>query len=144
MYLHAVLGIPDKPTTVSPHFYYQAAQWQCNNMIDMLSRSELTDKSYKDSLGNNHNTFEDDLTSIAVPTRSNVMQLGNNKTLNDFRIAKHYLSQQELLTRSYTSRRNNFYNVTTSWTKRTRPDETGLSPIPQPRNGIITDSLIFD
>jgi hypothetical protein len=39
------------------------------------------------------------------------MQLGDNKTLNDFRIAKHYLTQQELLTRSYTSRRDNFYKV---------------------------------
>jgi hypothetical protein len=58
LYLHKDLGIPDKPT-VSPHFYYQAAQWQCNNVIDMLSRSELTGKSYKDSLGNNHNPFED-------------------------------------------------------------------------------------
>ncbi len=109
LYLHKDLGIPDKHT-VSPHSYFQAAQWQCNNVIDMLSRSELAYKSYNMLCCHERNTFEDDLTSIAVPT--NVMQLGDNKTLNDFRIAKHDLSQQELLTRSYTSRRDNFYKVT--------------------------------
>jgi hypothetical protein len=84
-------------------------------MIDMLSNNELTDKSYKDDSLANTNTFEIGTTTIAVPL--NVVQLGDNKTitgnsvLNDFRIAKHYLSQQELLTRSYISRRDNFYNV---------------------------------
>ncbi len=114
LYLHQDLAIPDRPT-VSSHFYYQAAQWQCNNMIDMLSNNELTDKSYKDDSLANTNTFEIGTTTIAVPL--NVVQLGYNKTitgnsvLNDFRIAKHYLSQQELLTRSYISRRDNFYKV---------------------------------
>ncbi len=41
LYLHQDLAIPDRPT-VSFHFYYQAAQWQCSNMIDMLSNNELT------------------------------------------------------------------------------------------------------
>ncbi len=33
LYLHQDLGIPDKPT-VSLHFYYQAAQWQCSQQHD--------------------------------------------------------------------------------------------------------------
>jgi hypothetical protein len=82
LYLHKDLGIPDKPT-VSTHFYFQAAQWQCNNVIDILSKSEFTDKSHKDTFGNNRNSFEDDLTSIDVPT--NVEQLGDDRTLNDLR-----------------------------------------------------------
>jgi hypothetical protein len=108
------LAIPDRPM-VSSHFYYQAAQWQCNNMIDMLSNNELTDKAYKDDLLANSNTFEICTTTIAVPL--NVVQLGDTETLtgnvilNDLKIAKHYLSQQELLTRSYVSRRDNFYKV---------------------------------
>ncbi len=72
-------------------------------MIDMLSNNELTDKAYKDDFLANTNTFEIGTTIIAVPL--NVVQLGDTKTLtgnvilNDFKIAKHYLSQQELLTR---------------------------------------------
>jgi hypothetical protein len=77
LYLHQDLAIPDRPT-VSSHFYYQDAQWQCKNMIDMLSRNELTDKSYKDDSLSNTNTFENDMAAVAVPT--NVMQLGDNKT----------------------------------------------------------------
>jgi hypothetical protein len=93
LYLHHYLAIPDRPT-VSSHFYYQAVQWQCNNMIDMLSNNELTDKAYKDDLRANTNTFEIGTTTIGgTPTT----------------IAKHYLSQQELVTRSYVSRRDNFY-----------------------------------
>jgi hypothetical protein len=84
-------------------------------MIDMLSNNELMDKSYKDDFLANTNTFDIGTTTIAVPL--NVVQLGDTKTLtvnvilNDFKIAKHYLSQQELLTRSYVSRRDNFYKV---------------------------------
>ena len=112
--LHQDLGIPNRPT-VSPHFYYQAAQWQCHNRIDMLSNNELSDAAYKDDLRANTNTFEIGTTTIAVPL--NVVQLGDKETptgnviLNDFKIAKHYLSQQEQLTRSYVSRRDNFYKI---------------------------------
>jgi hypothetical protein len=114
LYLHQHLAIPDRPT-VSSHFYYQAVQWQCNNMIDMLANNELTDKAYKDDLLANSNTFEIGTTTIAVPL--NAVQLGDKETLtgnvilNEFKIAKHYLSQQEMLTRSYVSRRDNFYRV---------------------------------
>ncbi len=114
LYLHQDLAIPDRPT-VSSHFYYQAAQWQCHNMIDMLANNELSDTAYKDDLRANTNTFEIGTATIAVPL--NVVQLGDKETLtgnvilNDFKIAKHYLSQQELLTRSYVSRRDNFYKV---------------------------------
>jgi hypothetical protein len=114
LFLHQDLGIPDRPT-VSPHFYYQAAQWQCHNMIDMLANNELSDTAYKDDLRANTNTFEIGTTTIAVPL--NVVQLGDKETLtgnvilNDFKIAKHYLSQQEQLTRSYVSRRDNFYKI---------------------------------
>ena len=114
LFLHQDLGIPNRPT-VSPHFYYQAAQWQCHNMIDMLANNELSDTAYKDDLRANTNTFEIGTTTIAVPL--NVVQLGDKETptgnviLNDFKIAKHYLSQQEQLTRSYVSRRDNFYKI---------------------------------
>jgi hypothetical protein len=130
LYLHQDLGIPDRPT-VSSHFYYQAAQWQCHNMVDMLANNELSDTAYKDDLRANTNTFEIGTTTIAVPL--NVVQLGDKETLtgnvilNDFKIAKHYLSQQEQLTRSYVSRRDNFYKIVVangdkrkhapSWTK---------------------------
>jgi hypothetical protein len=145
LYLHQDLVIPDRPT-VSSHFYYQATQWQCNNMIDMLASKELTDKAYKDDLLANSNTFEMGATTIAVPL--NVVQLGYTETLtgnvilNDFKIAKHYLSQQELLSRSYVSRRDNFYKVAIANNDkrqiRTFLDkvthiqsvETGFSPIP--------------
>jgi hypothetical protein len=68
-------------------------------MIDMLSNNELTDKAYKDDFLANTNTFEIGTATIAVPL--NVVQLGDTETLtgnvilNDFKIAKHYLSQQE-------------------------------------------------
>jgi hypothetical protein len=39
------LGMPIN-LTVSPHFYYQAAQWPCNNAINMLANTELLDKSH--------------------------------------------------------------------------------------------------
>jgi hypothetical protein len=84
-------------------------------MIDMLANNELSDTAYKDDLRANTNTFEIGTTTIAVPL--NVVQLGDKETLtgnvilDDFKIAKHYLSQQELLTRSYVSRRDNFYTT---------------------------------
>jgi hypothetical protein len=84
-------------------------------MIDMLSNNELSNTAYKDDLRANTNTFEIGTTTISVPL--NVVQLGDTETLtgnvilNNFKIAKHYLSQQELLTRSYVSRRDNFYKV---------------------------------
>ena len=65
LYLHQDLAIPDRPT-VSSHFYYQAAQWQCHNMIDMLANNELSDTAYKDDLRANTNTFEIGTTTIAV------------------------------------------------------------------------------
>ncbi len=34
LYLHKALGMPIN-LTVSPHFYYQAAQLPCNNAINM-------------------------------------------------------------------------------------------------------------
>ena len=40
---------------------------------------------------NRCNEFNGDVSSIAVPT--NVMQLGDEKAINDFKIAKHYLNQ---------------------------------------------------
>ena len=84
-------------------------------MIDMLANNELSDTAYKDDLRANTNTFEIRTTTIAVPL--NVVQLGDKETLtgnvilNEFKIAKHYLSQQEQLTRSYVSRRDNFYKI---------------------------------
>jgi hypothetical protein len=105
LYLHKDLGISAKPTTVPPHFYFQAAQWRCNNLIDMLSRRELSDKSYKETFGGNRNEFEDSVSSIVMPT--NVTQLEDEKVLNDLKIAKHYLGQQKRLTHSYVLRRRN-------------------------------------
>ena len=67
-----IWAFPIDQRYVSSHFYYQAAQWQCHNMIDMLANNELSDTAYKDDLRANTNTFEF-TTTIAVPL--NVVQL---------------------------------------------------------------------
>jgi hypothetical protein len=45
LHLHKAIGITII-LTVLPHFYYQAAQWPCNNAINLLANTELLDKSH--------------------------------------------------------------------------------------------------
>jgi hypothetical protein len=44
-HLHKALDMPVR-FTVSPHFYYRAAQWPCKNAINMLVNNERSDRAY--------------------------------------------------------------------------------------------------
>ncbi len=76
--------------TVSPHFYYQAAQWPCNNVINMLAHTELLDKSH--GAAKWLDFFQQRIASTSIPV--NISQLGDHNIGDDYRIAKHYLELQ--------------------------------------------------
>jgi hypothetical protein len=102
-----ILACQSVRLTVLPHFYYQAAQWACNNVINMFLHTEILDKSYGESRWRNE--FDVDLFSITVPTY--FLQLGGEKIRKDYKIAKHYLDLQERASRSYDLRRHHFFLV---------------------------------
>jgi hypothetical protein len=57
-HLHKALGMPVR-FTVSPHFYYRAAQWPCKNVINMLENNERLDRAQHDLFTTrNPNEFE--------------------------------------------------------------------------------------
>ena len=94
---------------ISPHFYYMAAQWPCKQNINMLSLNELSDPNFL-ALFNPRplNTFNNFLT-IAPPT--DILQLGESKA-QDWKIAKHYVDENDNKTEAYVLRRANFYKTT--------------------------------
>ena len=100
------MGMPVKLTT-SPHFYYLAAQWPCSININMLSLNELSDPSFY-ALSNVRKTFYQ---YGNVHTPEEISQLGECKTLADWKIAKHYLELQKNKFEAYIDRRANFYKV---------------------------------
>ena len=109
-HLHKALGMPVR-FTVSPHFYYRAAQWPCKNAINMLLNNERSDREYRDLFTTrNPNEFDENFSTM--PTPVNILELGDTKACLDYKIAKFYLALQEANSRSYTLRRLHFYKVT--------------------------------
>ena len=97
--------------TVSPHFYYRAAQWPCKNAINMLVNNERSDREYQNQFtSRNPNEFDANFGTMTMP--ANLSELGDTKVCKDYKIAKHNLALQESNSRSYVLRRANFYNVT--------------------------------
>jgi hypothetical protein len=82
--LQQTIGMPVK-LSISPHFYYLAAQWPRKTNINMLSLNELSDPNFH-ALFNarNPNTFNNFLT-VAPPAE--ILQLGESKTRVDWKIA---------------------------------------------------------
>jgi hypothetical protein len=107
LHLHKALGMPIN-LTVSPHFYYQAAQWPCNNAINMLANTELLDKSHGSAKW--LDLFQQGLTATTSSIPVNISQLGD-QIRDDYRIAKHYLELQAQVTQPYQLRRHHFYLV---------------------------------
>jgi hypothetical protein len=96
--------------TVSPHFYYRAAQWPCKNAINMLVNNERSDREYQNQFSSrNPNEFDANFGTMTMP--ANLSELGDTKVCKDYKIAKRYLALQESNSRSYVLRRTHFYNV---------------------------------
>jgi hypothetical protein len=108
LHLHKALGMPIN-LTVSPHFYYQAAQWPCNNAINMLANTELLDKSHGTAKW--LDLFQQGLASTSTSISVNISQLGDHKIRDDYRIAKHYVELQTQVKPPYQLRRHHFYLV---------------------------------
>jgi hypothetical protein len=106
LYLHKALGMPIN-LTVLPHFYHQAAQWPCNNAINMLANTELLDKSH--GAAKWLDLFQHGIASTSIPV--NISQLGDHKIRDDYRIAKHDLELQTQVSQPYQLRRHHFYLV---------------------------------
>ena len=106
LHLHKALGMPIN-LTVSPHFYYQAAQWPCNNAINLLANTELLDKSHGTAKW--LDLFQQGLASTSIP--ANISQLGDHKIRDDYKIAKHYLELHTQVSKPYQLRRHHFYLV---------------------------------
>jgi len=123
-HLHKALGMPVR-FTVSPHFYYRAAQWPCKNAINMLVNNERSDREYQ-NLFTTRNPNEFDANFSTMTTPSNISELGDTKACKDYKIAKHYLALQEANSRSYVQRRSHFYNVAVV-KHETRPTRTFLN-----------------
>ncbi len=70
----------------------------------MLANTELLDKSH--GAAKWRDLFEFDIASTGVPT--NILQLGDHKIRDDYRIAKHYLELQTQNSKSYQLRRCHF------------------------------------
>jgi hypothetical protein len=103
------MGMPVKLTT-SPHFYYLAAQWPCATNINMLSNNELSDPNFRAIFNAPRiNTFNK-YGHVNLPEE--ILQLGESKTLIDWKIAEHYLDEQRNLSAAYVDRRANFYKAT--------------------------------
>jgi hypothetical protein len=92
IYLHKALSMPVR-FTVSPHFYYQAAQWPCKNAINMLVNNEHADRSYHDLLvftTRNKNEFEIIFCTMSMP--ASLSESGDSKVCRDYKISKHCLA----------------------------------------------------
>jgi hypothetical protein len=135
LYLHKELGLPVR-LTVSPHFYYQAAQWPCQNAINMLVNNELADKTFQNLFSSrNKNEFDANFKPMSLPASISLLEESRScneqgmlklmRTCNDYKIAKHYLAMQEFNARSYVQRRDNFHKVTIA-NNETRPTRTFL------------------
>jgi hypothetical protein len=109
LFLHKDLGMPIR-FNVSPHFYYQAGQWLCNNTINTLVNTEMLDKINGE--GQWRIAFNVDTASISIPTCFSQLGEDDTLTLRDYRIAKHYLGLQERATRIYELQRHHFYLIT--------------------------------
>jgi hypothetical protein len=97
--------------TVSPHFYYRAAQWPCKNAINMLVNTERSDRAYHDLFtARNPNEFDVNFGAMSMP--AHLSELGDGKVCRDYKISKHYLALQESNSRSYVQRRAIFYDFT--------------------------------
>jgi hypothetical protein len=134
LYLHKEFGFPVR-LTVSPHFCYQAAQWPCQNAINMLLNNELADKNYHNLFSSrNKNELEANFHSMSLPASISLLKelpcdergmLKAARILNDYKIAKHYLEMQESPSRSYVQRRDNFHKVVIA-NNEVRPTRTFL------------------
>jgi hypothetical protein len=81
----------------------------CAININMLSLNELSDPSFCALFNKRHpNTFNQ---YGNVNTPEEIMQLGECKTLVDWKIARHHLDEQRNKTEAYVDRRANFYKV---------------------------------
>jgi hypothetical protein len=108
-HLQKALGMPVR-FTVSPHFYYRAAQWPCKNAINMLVNNERSDREYQNLFSSrNPNEFDANFSTMSMP--ANISELGDTEVCKDYKIAKHYLALQESNSKSYVLRRAHFYNV---------------------------------
>jgi hypothetical protein len=124
LHLHKALGTPIN-LTVSLHFYYQAAQWPCNNATNLLANTKLLDKSHGSAKW--LDLFQQGLASTSIPV--NISQLGDHKMRDDYRIEKHYLELQTQVTQPYQLRRHHFYLVAIIHNdKHAHPNEKKLSP----------------
>jgi len=109
-HLHKALGMPVR-FTVSPHFYYRAAQWPYKNAINMLVNNERSDRAYHDLFTTrNPNEFDANFGTMTMP--AHLSELGDSKVCRDYKISKHYLALQESNSRSYVQRRALFYELT--------------------------------
>ena len=105
---HMVAVIDNLSSDAHDHFYYNAAQFSCKQNINILSLNELSDPNFLALFdARSPNTFSNFLT-IAAP--DGILQLGES-TARDWRIAKHYLDEQENKTKAYVDRRANFYKA---------------------------------
>jgi hypothetical protein len=109
LFLRKDLGMPIT-FNLSPHFYYQAGQWLCNNTINTLVNTEMLDKTNGE--GQWRIAFNVDTASVSIPTYFSQLGEDDTLTLRDYRIAKHYLGLQERATRIYELRRHRFYLIT--------------------------------
>ncbi len=92
-HLHKALGMPVR-FTVSPHFYYRAAQWPCKNAINMLVNNERSDRAYHDLFPTrNPNEFDANFGTMSMP--AHLSELGDSKVCRDYKISKHYLTLQK-------------------------------------------------
>jgi hypothetical protein len=121
LHLHKALGMPIK-LTVSPHFYYQAAQWPCNNAINMLANTKLLDKSHGSVKW--LDLFQHGIASTSIPV--NISQLGDHKIRDDYRIAKHYLELQSHVSQPYQLRRHHHFYLVAVIHNDKRPTHTFL------------------
>jgi hypothetical protein len=118
--MHKDLGMPIK-LSASPHFYYQAAMWPCNNAINALANTELWKKIVGVLCGVNNSTLRPLTTTLPVvklltyEIPNGVRQLGHTNSkvlvLEDYKIACLYLELQKKQTQYYEARRQNFYFV---------------------------------
>ncbi len=67
-HLHKALGMP-VGFTVSPHFYYRAAQLPCKNAINMLVNNERSDREYQNLFTARKNPYEFDanFSTMTIP-----------------------------------------------------------------------------
>ncbi len=115
------LGMPIR-FNVSLHFYYLAGVQLCINAINIKVNTEMLDKTNGE--GQWRIAFNVDTASVSI--LAYFSQLGeDDKTLRDYRIAKHYLGLQERATRIYELRRHHFYLITVVHNEK-RPTHTFL------------------